>query len=66
MDAQVPAFGAEPGDGPVAGDRPSVPGNQVIKPGAHVINPWLQAEVLLKAAVSMSVSSSPEPLGYAR
>ena len=30
-----------------------------------VINPPLRAEVLLKAAVSMSVPSGPEPLGYA-
>lgn len=62
MDAQVPAFRVEPGVGPVAGDRPSIPGNQVIKRWVHVINPWLRAEVLLKAAMSMSVSSSPETL----
>jgi hypothetical protein len=29
----------------------------------HVLNPWLRAEALLKAAVSMSVPSGPEPLG---
>jgi hypothetical protein len=63
MDTQVPAFGAEPGDGPVGGDRPSNPDSQVIKPWVHVINPGLRAEVLLKAAVSMSVPSGPEPLG---
>ncbi|MFE3032873.1 hypothetical protein ACFXKY_14655 [Streptomyces canus] len=62
-DTQVPAFGAEPGDGPVGEDRPSTPGSQVIKPWVHAINPWLRAEVLLKAAVTMSVPSGPERPG---
>ncbi|MGW1047461.1 hypothetical protein [Streptomyces sp. NPDC002547] len=35
---------------PVAAPRSDL-GNQVIKPWAHVIDAWLRAEVLLKAAV---------------